>query len=129
LRSISATSEAEAIGQALHYSLWTAELESIGEKRAGIILICRRARDTCTDHSVRLFRVVDAFDLPVTVWDCDVTDESLGDCQRIRSVAVGKASCFNDDEHLGASTFRGLDPIELRITGSQHLISASILLA
>jgi len=74
---------AEAIGQALHYSLWTAELPSIGKKRAGIILICRHARDTCTDHSVRLFRVVDAFDLPVTVWDCDVTDESLDDCQQI----------------------------------------------
>jgi len=30
-----------------------------------------------------MYRVIEAFDLPVTAWDCDDTDMSLDDCQRI----------------------------------------------
>lgn len=78
---------AEAIGQALHYGLWTSDplwsRDTIGPRRAGIILLCVSARDTCTDHYVRLFRIVEHFDLPVTIWDCDPrVDLALEDCIR-----------------------------------------------
>ena len=73
---------AEAIGQALHYALWTEELDLLtGEKKAGIILVCRKSRDTCTNHAVRAARIVWAFDLPVTIWDCHPVDMSLNTCQ------------------------------------------------
>ena len=52
-----------------------------GEKKAGIILVCRKPRDTCTNHAVRAARIVWAFDLPVTIWDCDPVDMSLDACQ------------------------------------------------
>jgi hypothetical protein len=68
---------AESIGQALHYMLWPRDLP-IGERRAGIILVCRHAREICTDHTVRLKRVIEAFNLPVTVWDCDRDDAPPG---------------------------------------------------
>ena len=35
---------AEAIGQALHYALWSVEIPALGPKKPGIILICRRQR-------------------------------------------------------------------------------------
>ena len=54
---------AESIGQALHYGLWTRELP-IGPRKIGIILICHKQRDTCTDHTVRLKRVIEGFHLP-----------------------------------------------------------------
>jgi hypothetical protein len=80
---------AEAIGQSLHYALWTADplwtFDSHGPRRAGIILLCTSANeDTCTDHFVRLYRIVEAFKLPVTIWDCNPrTDATLEDCVRV----------------------------------------------
>jgi hypothetical protein len=73
---------AEAIGQALFYASWTHDLE-IGPRNAGIVLVCRQHRERCTDHSTRLYRVVQDYDLPLTIWDCDVTDAALEKCQRI----------------------------------------------
>ncbi len=79
---------AEAIGQALHYALWTADPvwnhDQVSPRRAGIILLCVSSQDVCTDHFVRLFRVVESFRLPVTIWDCDPrTDMTLETCQRV----------------------------------------------
>lgn len=83
---------AEAVGQSLHYALWTREIAANPEYfepwsrdvkaplQAGVIFICHRRRDTCTDHTVRFFRLVEEFRLPITVWDCEVTDVSLSAC-------------------------------------------------
>jgi hypothetical protein len=73
---------AEAIGQALFYASWSAELE-LRPRRAGIILICRQNRDNCTEHAARLYRVVQDYSLPLTIWDCEATDVGLDACQRI----------------------------------------------
>ncbi len=73
---------AESIGQALFYASWTADLP-IGQRKAGIILICHRSRAACTNHSARLYRVVQDYRLPLTIWDCDLTEKTLADCQRI----------------------------------------------
>ncbi|MCP4383776.1 MAG: hypothetical protein GY798_20585 [Hyphomicrobiales bacterium] len=73
---------AEAIGQSLHYALWTEEIPAIGSKKPGIILVCRRQRDTCLDHIRRVRRVAQAYELPITLWDCDEGDEFLTDCQK-----------------------------------------------
>jgi hypothetical protein len=73
---------AESIGQALFYAAWTSEMP-IGARRAGIILICRRSREACTNHTARLYRVVQDYGLPITIWDCDEGDQSLSRCQRI----------------------------------------------
>jgi hypothetical protein len=51
--------------------------------KAGIVLVCRKPRETCTDHYVRLFRIIDEFRLPVTIWDCNPGDEKLDSCQKI----------------------------------------------
>jgi hypothetical protein len=80
---------AESIGPALHYALWTADptwiFDDVGPRRAGIILLCVSKQDVCTDHFVRLFRVVESFELPVTIWDCDPRkDLTLEACQRIQ---------------------------------------------
>ena len=89
---------AEAIGQALHYSLWTKEFSDYPDdfarwhyqvktpRRAGIIFACRddRRTETCANHIVRPQRIAEAFGIPLTVWDCDPdTDATLADCQRI----------------------------------------------
>ena len=86
---------AEAIGQALHYALWTHDIdqdpttlprvaaELHGSKKAGIILICRHPRETCNEHFARQHRIIQEYNLPVTVWDCDLNDGSLAACQRI----------------------------------------------
>ena len=71
---------AESIGQALHYGLWTRELP-IGARKIGIILICHKQREICTDHTVRLKRVVEGFHLPIRLWDCEARDLSLDQCQ------------------------------------------------
>jgi hypothetical protein len=73
---------AESIGQALFYASWTSDLK-IGSRKAGIILICHRHRETCTEHTARLYRVVQDYRLPLTIWDCEVTDLRLDQCQRI----------------------------------------------
>lgn len=79
---------AEAIGQALHDALWTADPmwdhDQVSPRRAGIILLCVSSQDACTDHLARLFRVVESFRLPVTILDCDPrTDMTLEACQRV----------------------------------------------
>ena len=87
---------AQALGQALHYSLWTKEIAEAPNdfprwsrqidtpRKAGIILVCRQAQDTCTGHYVRLFRIIEEYQLPVTIWNCDeVDDRTLADCQVI----------------------------------------------
>lgn len=89
---------AQALGQALHYALWTKEISEApkdfpswtrlinGPRKAGIILVCRKAQDTCSDHYVRLYRVIQEFRLPVTIWDCDHEDDlTLDACQVIDS--------------------------------------------
>jgi hypothetical protein len=87
---------ATALGQVLHYSLWTEEIAAApadfapwsrlidSPRKAGIILVCRKAQDTCTGHYVRLFRIIEHFRLQVTIWDCDERDDpTLADCQVI----------------------------------------------
>lgn len=83
---------AEAVGQSLHYALWTSEIAANPDffqpwaddidapLQAGVIFICHRQRDTCTDHTVRFFRIIEEFGLPITVWDCEVTDPGLEAC-------------------------------------------------
>jgi hypothetical protein len=73
---------AESIGQALFYAAYTHDMR-IGPRPPGIILICRQHRDNCTEHAARLYRVVQDYDLPLTIWDCDLTDPSLDKCQRM----------------------------------------------
>jgi hypothetical protein len=89
---------AEAIGQALHYSLWTQEFSDYPDdfarwhlqvktpRRAGIIFACKadRRTETCADHIVRPKRIAEAFGIPLTIWDCNPdTDATLEECQRI----------------------------------------------
>jgi hypothetical protein len=89
---------AEAIGQALHYSLWTAEIaahpDDFGRwrrqvptpRRPAILFLCHEDRrlETCADHVVRPLRIAEEFGLPLTIWDCDPSqDMSLSDCQRL----------------------------------------------
>jgi hypothetical protein len=71
----------EAIGQSLHYALGTAELTSIGSRRAGVILVCRRSPEMCSEHAARLFRVIGEYRLPITVWNCELTARALADCR------------------------------------------------
>jgi len=83
---------AESLGQALHYALWTADplwqVDELGPRRAGIILLCVSSEDTCTDHFVRMFRIIEQYALPVTIWNCNSrTDASLASCQRIEGGA------------------------------------------
>ena len=87
---------AEAIGQALHYSLWTKEFSEFPDsfarhsrqvgtpRRAGIIFACgaNRSLKICTDHIVRVSRIVEEFKIPLTIWFCDPnTDMTLAECQ------------------------------------------------
>jgi hypothetical protein len=84
-----------ALGQALNYAYWTREIAGqpkaypgLSKKitapmKAGIVLVCRRPRDTCTNHYVRLFRIIEEFRLPITIWDCNSSDEKLDNCQKI----------------------------------------------
>jgi hypothetical protein len=74
----------EGIGQVLFYSMWAEQLP-IGPKRPGLILICRKTRDTCTDHIVRAFRVFEHYKIAGTIWDCDQGETSLERCQRIEA--------------------------------------------
>lgn len=71
----------EAIGQSLHYALWTAESAAIRDRSAGIILVCRSARELCSDYAARFFRILDRYRLPITVWDCATSAESLAECR------------------------------------------------
>ncbi len=64
------------------FARWSRLIDS--PRKAGITLVCRKPQDTCTGHYVRLFRIIEHFDLPVTIWDCDERDDaSLADCQVI----------------------------------------------
>lgn len=89
---------AEAIGQALHYSLWTRDFSDYPDdfarwhyqvktpRRAGIIFVCRDNRGTeiCADHVVRPKRIAEEFGIPLTIWDCNPdTDMALDECLRL----------------------------------------------
>lgn len=89
---------AEAIGQALHYALWTKEFVEYPNafprwyyqvrtpKKAGIILICNEDRklETCANHVVRAKRIAEEFHLPLTIWDCNSEkDMTLEECLRL----------------------------------------------
>lgn len=88
---------ADAIGQALHYALWTKEFAENPEafprwhyqvktpRKAGIIFACRGARsETCANHVVRPLRIAEEYQIPLTIWYCDPdTDMTLSDCQRL----------------------------------------------
>lgn len=73
-----------AVGQALFYAA-QAEATSIGKRRPGIIFVCLRKRDTCTDHVVRAFRTFQHYAISATIWDCDPENSTLAACQRIES--------------------------------------------
>jgi hypothetical protein len=66
---------AEAIGQAMLYSAAT-------EKLPGIILICKVATDQCQKHEYLINEAVAYWKLPITVWLCDLDDETLAACGR-----------------------------------------------
>jgi hypothetical protein len=89
---------AEAVGQALHYGLWTAEFAENPDDFArwhrqvpsprspGIILLCRehRSLETCADHSVRPLRIAQQYKIPLAIWLCNPDqDMALDTCQRI----------------------------------------------
>jgi hypothetical protein len=89
---------ADAIGQALHYALWTKEIAENPDsyarwhrqvptaRRAGIIFACHADRrlETCANHVVRPLRIAEEYRLPITIWDCNpATDATLDDCQRL----------------------------------------------
>ncbi len=54
-----------------------------GARKAAIILICRHPRETCNEHFARQHRIIQEYSLPITVWDCDLSDPDLSACQRI----------------------------------------------
>ena len=85
-----------ALGQALNYAYGTREIAADpggyqrvgrqidGPKKAGIVLVCEKPRETCTDHYARLFRIIEDFRLPVTIWDCmPEKDATLDTCLKI----------------------------------------------
>lgn len=89
---------AEAIGQALHYALWTKEFAENPEayprwyyqvktpRKAGIIFACSddRRLETCANHVVRVKRIAEEFQIPLTIWDCNPdVDMILDDCLRL----------------------------------------------
>ena len=89
---------ADAIGQALHYALWTKEFQANPEtfgrwvyqvrtaRKPGMILICKAniRTETCADHMVRPKRIAEEYGIALTIWDCDPeTDTTLAECQRI----------------------------------------------
>lgn len=88
------------MGQALNSAWWTREIAAdpkgyprqsskIGGKprKAGIILVCLRPRpreQTCIDHYIRLYRLLEEQKLPVTLWYCSAEEnKALGDCQTV----------------------------------------------
>lgn len=92
----------DSLAQSLHYALWTRDIAEQPDAfepwsaqidkplKAGIILVCMRPRDPndpndlCTEHYARLFRIIEEYRLPVTIWDCNYpADAALSDCQKI----------------------------------------------
>lgn len=92
----------DSLAQALHYSLWTKDIaehprdfgkfnsDISSPRRAGVILVCLRERsredpnDFCTEHTAHLYRIVEEYLLPLTIWDCNYpVDLTLSDCQKI----------------------------------------------
>jgi hypothetical protein len=92
----------DSLGQSLNYALWTREISDNPEafkpwseqinkpRKAGIVLVCLRPRDAnnpndfCTLWYTRLFRIIEEYRLPVTIWDCNYpTDVALSACQMI----------------------------------------------
>ncbi len=65
----------QAIGQSLYYAAETG-------RKPGVILICRKSDDTCLGHSLRLQTTIGAWNLPITVWQCESDALALSDCLR-----------------------------------------------
>ena len=63
----------EAIGQALNYA------QLARPRSAGIILVCQKT-STCTTHGLRLTTTIKNFRLPISVWYCLPTDQTIHDC-------------------------------------------------
>ncbi len=66
---------------------WSVDVGS--PRKAGVILICLRPGDRddpnefCTEHYAHLYRIVEEYSLPVTIWDCDYpADATLSDCRK-----------------------------------------------
>ncbi|MCA1442677.1 hypothetical protein I6F07_21125 [Ensifer sp. IC4062] len=89
---------AEAIGQALHYALWTTEFGKNSEafprwhyqvrtpRKPGIIFACTEDRrlEMCANHVVRAKRIAEEYRIPLTIWDCNPDEDmTLGDCLRL----------------------------------------------
>ncbi|RWK43742.1 hypothetical protein [Mesorhizobium sp.] len=87
-----------ALGQALHYALWTKDIAENPDtwarwyrqvptpRKAGIIFTCSEDRrlETCADQVVRMKRIVEEYHLPLTIWDCNPKEDmALGDCLKI----------------------------------------------
>jgi hypothetical protein len=53
-------------------------------RKAGIVFVCMRPREEgelCTEHYARLFRIIEEYNLPVTIWDCNWNEHMrLDDC-------------------------------------------------
>lgn len=66
---------AEAIGQSLLYSAAT-------EKLPAIILVCKVDPAGCLKHEYLISEAVAYWKLPITVWLCMPSDQSLSACKR-----------------------------------------------
>ena len=67
---------AEGIGQALFYGAQT----GLGP---GLILVCRQQLETCQGHLERALSVVEAYDLPLSVWACEAGARRLEECEAL----------------------------------------------
>jgi hypothetical protein len=91
-----------AIGQALHYALWTKEIAENPEtyarwwyqvrtpRRPGIIFACSAdyRQETCANHIIRPLRIAEEYGIPLTIWWCNPdTDMTLEECQRLEANA------------------------------------------
>lgn len=89
---------ATAIGQSLHYALWTVEFSENPSdfarwyrqvstpRKAGIIFACSddRRLETCANHVVRAKRIAEEYRIRITIWDCDPSlDMTLAECQKL----------------------------------------------
>jgi hypothetical protein len=86
----------DSLGQSLHYALWTSEIAEQPDafkpqsskiekpRKAGIVFVCMRPQqegELCTEHYARLFRIIEEYRLPVTIWDCNWNEHMrLDDC-------------------------------------------------
>jgi hypothetical protein len=65
----------EAIGQALSLAAET-------DRRPGIVLVCRNDEQHCMAASTGVRAPFSRYAVPLTLWDCGLMDQALGDCTR-----------------------------------------------